>query len=151
MNTHLTSDELILIFNAVDKDKIEKTVLNKLVARIGELKELEDRNAEDERRRSEAVPQVVPDFQDVPVGTMVVRSESYKREFTFNKKDHDNPGIIVEMKIFDDDLCGYVYWPVVHWEGQAASSMMHPLNVACKDGRLLLNKTMNANQQSKKK
>lgn len=151
MNTHLTSDELTKIFAAVDPDLIDRVILDKLHVRIVELRDAEERNREDERRRSEAVPEVVPDFQDVPVGTMVVRSEHYKKEFSYNKSKFDQVGIIVKMQLFEDDLCGYVYWPIVHWEGESSSSMIHPMNVSCRDGRILPSKTMNANQQSKKK
>jgi hypothetical protein len=151
MNTHLTSVDLIEIFAAINQDRIDREVLDKLSARIKELKEFEERSKEDERRRSEAVPQVVPNFKEVKVGTVVVRSEHYKKECTWSKKTHDQIGMIVEMQIFEDDLCLASYWPVVHWEGEHSSSINHPLNVACKDGRILPTTTMNANQQSRKK
>jgi hypothetical protein len=151
MNTHLTSVDLIEIFAAVNPDRIDRVVLDKLSVRIQELKELEERNREDEKRRSEAIPQVVPDFKDVSVGTVVVRSEYFKKEHSYNKSKFDQIGMIVEVKIYEDDLCIASYWPVVHWEGEHSSSTNHPLNVACKDGRILPSRTINSNQQSKKK
>ena len=116
MNTNLTSDELTKIWAAVDPEAIDKVILDKLHARIVELRGWEERNREDEKRRSEAIPQVVPDFKDVSVGTLVVRSEHFKKEHSYNKSKFDQVGIIVEMKIYEDDLCIASYWPVVHWE-----------------------------------
>jgi hypothetical protein len=151
MNTHLTSDELTKIWSAVDPDKIDRVILDKLYDRFVELREAEERHKEDERRRSEAIPQVVPDFKDVSVGTVVVRSEHFKKEHSYNKSRFDQIGMIVEIKIYEDDLCVASYWPVVHWEGEHSSSTNHPLNVSCKDGRILPTRTINSNQQSKKK
>lgn len=151
INTHLTSDELSKIWAAVDTDLIDRVILDKLHVRIVELRDAEERNKEDERRRSEAIPQVVPDFKNVSVGTLVVRSEHFKKEHSYNKSKFDQVGIIVEMKIYEDDLCIASYWPVIHWEGEHSSSSNHPLNVACKDGRILPTRTINSNQQTKKK
>ena len=124
-------------------------VYTKTLKVIEETKQAEINAAEEEARRTAAVPLEVPDFRDVKVGTLVVRSEHWKKERGY--KNDIQVGIIVDFTIFEDDLCVAVYWPRIHWEGELMSFANHPLNVALRDGTDLPTITMNENQQAKKK
>lgn len=104
----------------------------------------EEQEAEDAERRAAAVPLQVPDFHSVAPGTLVVRSDHWKRER--NDPANKQLGIITDLMIYEDDLCGFIHWPVVHWAGELSSGTNHPLNVALQDGRELPVKTMNSNQ-----
>ncbi len=143
----MTSTQLQEIVDSIDASKIKADTLRELHKDLAALRAREQRLEEDERRRREAVPQVVPSWRDVSPGTIVVRSKHWK-DNNF-KPDNVQIGIVTDMKICEDDICVAVYWPVVHWEGESHSSMNHPLNVACRDGRTLPFVTMNANQQRK--
>lgn len=118
----------------------------KLDAEITRLKEVAARAAEEERRRSRAIPIQVPNFHEVRPGTLVVRSEHWKQQ----KYDKDNCqiGMLTEIKIYKDDLNGFSVWPMVHWEGDLHSSLVHPINVALKSGKELPIVTINDNQQN---
>ncbi len=143
----MKSEQLQEILNAIDPEKLPAETLNDFRREVAAREEREKQVEENERRRREAVPQVVPSWRNVSAGTIVTRSQHW-RENNF-KPNSTQIGIITDMKILEDDLCVAVFWPIVHWEGEAFASMNHPLNVACQDGRDLPLITMNANQQRK--
>lgn len=135
------------IWNAIDPAKLSAETLSEFRKEVAARDEYEKQVADRERRQREAVPQVVPSWRNVSAGTIVTRSQHWKENNC--KPNSTQIGIITDMKILEDDLCVAVFWPIVHWEGESFSSMNHPLNVACQDGRDLPVITMNANQQRK--
>lgn len=140
----MNGQKFLSILAGLNKDDIPKETVDDFAKFVDNIVNQEKRQAEDEEKRKQAVPEEVPDFQDVQVGTVVVRSQHYLKEKC--QKDKGQIGIIVKMEIYQDDLCGVIHWPTIHWEGEHHSSTSHPMNVACKDGRTLPTKTMNANQ-----
>lgn len=144
----LTAAKLTSILSVIDVSRIGNEILEEFKEYIDRVSEMENREAEEKRRREEAVPLEVPDFSKVKVGTLVVRSEHSVEQSCGRGKD--DIGIITDFKICEDDLCGFIHWPVIHWEGSIMSTMCHPINVACRDGRSLPKKTMNNNQLAKK-
>ncbi len=69
----------------------------------------------------------VIDFRHVPQGTVVVRSEHYKKNHWIKPfwRRRKQLGIIEEIKFFDED--GRIAsWPVVHWEGELFGTLCHP-------------------------
>lgn len=108
------------------------------------LEERDQRQAEEEVKRNQAVPIVVPDFSRVMPGTLVTRSPHYLKEcFGRNK---GQLGIITKVVMYKDDLNGASFWPDVHWVGEYSSTSTHPINVALADGTKLPTVTVNANQ-----
>jgi len=142
----LSIADLRTIYEGVDS--IDPQVRSRLLKYIENREETERHLQEEERRRREAIPEEAQDWQDVQTGTIVVRSEHWKENRC--KPNDKQIGILVELKIFEDDLCGFIHWPIVHWEGEPFSSMCHPNIPALRDG-VLPKKTMNANQQVKGK
>lgn len=141
-----TSTELMLLHTAGEEVlKISKPeLLEKLVSLIKETAERERRHAEEEQSRKAAVPMTVPNFLSVEPGTLVVRSEHWKKQNY--KPDNTQIGIVTKLKLFKDDICGMVAFPDVFWQGESFSNFCGPLNVALHDGTVLPTVVMNANQ-----
>lgn len=137
-------EELLNILTCPDDTQLILRWMGKLIKLRDEAKAAEDAEA----RRKAAVPQVVPDWKSVRVGTLVKRSEHYLKDRCIQDGDKEltQVGIVVGLKFFDDDLCGFITYPVIHWEGDPDSGINHPMNAAPADGSKLGSKTMNSNQ-----
>lgn len=141
----MKSADLRTIYDA--SESVEPAIRAEFLQLIEQREEAEQRIAEDERRRKEAVPEVVNNFRHIKPGTLVVRSPLWKEQR--GQPDNQQIGMITELKIFEDDLCMAVFWPEIHWEGEMFSSINHPNNAVLKSGEELPQITMNANQQRK--
>lgn len=124
---------------------VTKDVLDRLHGYIEHREYLKEAADQEEERRKRAIPEVVPDWKNVRLGTKVVRSKQWKQ----NKCEPKNTqiGLLVQLHYFKDDLCGVVTWPIIHWENELHSSLNHPANAALSSGESLPKITMNANQQ----
>lgn len=141
----MNSQELNEIINSVNKNLISNELYAKLVVEQAKAQEREQRQAEEDARRSEAIPIEVPDFSKVKPGTLVTRSEHYIKQSL--GKNRGQIGIVTKINIYKDDLSVASYWPDVHWEGEYSSAFSHPLNVELANGKQLPKIIMNNNQQ----
>lgn len=142
----LNSQELAEILGCVNH-----TLSNELYEKLLKMRDLEmsfeKHQLEQERIRREAIPEMVNDFSKVRAGTLVRRSVHYYESRSLEIPEVRQLGIIVDISIKEDFYAGVSYWPVIHWESQAMSSLTHPNLVDLSSGEVLKQVKNNANQQ----
>lgn len=142
----LNSQELSAILGCVS-GKLSAELYDKLVKMQESEVSFENYQLEQERIRREAIPEMVNDFSNVRAGTLVRRSDHYYKSRSLEIPEVRQVGIIVDMSIKEDFYAGVGYWPVIHWESQAMSSLTHPNLVDLSSGEVLKQVKNNANQQ----
>jgi hypothetical protein len=150
-NQSLTTDELRVLVRDCD---INSSAYDRLKAVFNYCEARDKLQADEEDRRSKAIPVTVPNWATVRTGTLVKRSEHYIRELTYSSETEAKAtkqlGIVTELCVFADDLCAVITFPCIHWEGESFTSMSHPMNARLASDEDLPTIVMNNNGQDSK-
>lgn len=65
-------------------------------------------------------------FHKLNTGAIVQRSPHWK--LNRNDKLSKQIGIVTENQFFADANGHVICWPVIHWEGEVCSTIVHPVN-----------------------